>query len=289
MASRFSELDLLLEGLPRQLHHAGHCWGSCACEVLQDNRGVGAALSAVLATYLPCGRQMRAEHMMRVKRRIEGDIADGGRAPPLWQQSNPWAAVFLRVSDAESPAWNYWDKNVTDLARDWLCQGRPTAQPIPRSAEIASAAIFGGVASLQAMTSPPVGAQPLIPAHDDWSREVAGRDGKSKKTPRSPAAPGQGQSRSAVQKRRLAERLAASHTGKGHGKGKDKAKKSGYNNRKFTTDSNENELCFPWSEGFGPCADVPAKGPCKCSKKRVHACTQCRSSDHPAWQCPSLE
>ena len=46
------------------------------------------------------------------------------------------------------------------------------------------------------------------------------------------------------------------------------------------------QLCYSWSTGTGPCADVPPGGDYKCQVKRVHKCQFCLSPSHRNDACP---
>ena len=199
--------------------------------------------------------KFRSDHLDRVRRHIEGDVARGITAPPLWDAAAPWSAAFL-VGILESE--HFWDDQVRHPAIAWMA---------------------GGKRGL-----------PLAPTEEAARRTV--RDFSPAKQPRKPNTWGEGRSNWADERRKkreggskrqyeeeshqqqAAKKQRTEEKGKGKkggGTGKDKEPK-------YRTTSDGKPLCFSWNGKYGKCADVTGA----CPSGRVHACTTCRSPNHRA-------
>ena len=203
--------------------------------------------------------KFRHEHIDRVRRRIEGDVARGIAAPPLWDKASPWSAAFLEgTSEREA----FWDDQVRHPALAWMAAGRH-----------GSPAAFEETAAARAVRD----SSPRRPR--DGQRSAAGPDrpwgmGTSKKAENrrwkresdAPAPSGD-----------AAKRQRQELKGKGRGKGKEKSQQE-RRTRKFVSTQDGKPLCFAWNDGQGKCAEP--HGPC--ANGRAHACTNCRSPNHRA-------
>ena len=201
--------------------------------------------------------KMRMEGLRRMRSRIKDDMGRGLQPPPLWDESKPWGACFLAAAETES----YWNKHVRNLCVKWMSKAKEGSAPVTREQEVADAAIAGGAA---AIAPPPT--QPGAPG---------ARGGL-------PQPWGQGLSSGAKTRRRAREasRPPADppqpKQPKGNGKGKNRL-------RVYIRTLDGKPLCFAWNEGQEPCKDPNNH---QCSRGFVHACTKCRSTEHPARRCP---
>eukprot|EP00435_Cladocopium_sp_Y103_P054303 s2086_g17.t1 len=111
----------------------------------------------------------RGEHILRLKVVTEMEIAQGTKAPPMWNAENPWEALFRRlIKDTE-----FWTDQVHTPANAWLAHGSKGVLLTPSEA-VAETAVPGGSNSLKPDTEHPRGA-------DNWSRRSSNARKRDKK------------------------------------------------------------------------------------------------------------
>ena len=195
--------------------------------------------------------KFRAEHLDRTRRKIEGDIARGLAAPPLWNPSSPWSACFIQGCDDSE---QFWNEHVRLPALSWLASGRRGAA-ISHEEELAASTIRDAA---------PSGTRR---GPDDHAQGAGKRSRKSWKGP-SPSS-----SSSA-----FAPMPAPRDGGKKGGKSKGQSKGKRTTKHKYSVTTDSKPLCFAWNDGRHPCSSPSAS----CVAGRVHACTNCRSPNHRA-------
>ena len=212
--------------------------------------------------------KFRAEHLDRIRRRIEGEIARGLKEPPLWNKSLPWSASFLcGIGETEQ----FWDEHVRHPATAWLAGGR---RGIAMSTE-ESRARESLRTSLPDINAPPALGQEGRGrgkgkgqfSKQDVHKEV--RKAVRKFARQNPGSKG-GQANSFNSDGYYQRNTNSQNQQKGGKKGK----KSGGKGHKYDRTADNKPLCFAWNTNG--CVQGP------CVNGRVHACTNCRSEHHRA-------
>ena len=281
--------NFILKEVPGPQNHTvwKYCWRTFRCASIQLGIPREAAImayyqnmDALVLEWPECWSliymaddKARAEGLQRKRRQFENSISLGQSPPALWDPASPWSACLLALAQDD----NYWNKQVRNLAMSWMTRGKH-GRPLTREQQITEASVTGGSSSkgTDPFTEVPGGA------------EIA-RTGNAG----TPRPHGQGQSKSSRTKHRLQAMPMTPYYNntKGGGKGKDKGKrkgkdKGGGKGGKIThaQDANGAQLCYSWNFGNGPCGAL-APGTA-CPNGRVHACTTCLSTQHPARQHP---
>ena len=194
----------------------------------------------------------RAERLEKIRRGLLADQLNGKPTPDDWTASQPWSACFRLLASDEK----FWNEQVRHPAAAWTASGSRGA-PIAPADAIAQAHLPGGMASLDIQTE----------EVDDRKRQ-SNRDKRAAKKRRAQAE------REEMQKWKAGR--AAESTPKGYSKGKGKGK---------SKDQSNQEICYSWANGKGPCGDVGVGGDCKSKIKRVHKCQYCLSPAHRNKDC----
>eukprot|EP00438_Fugacium_kawagutii_P032453 Skav223757 [mRNA] locus=scaffold3575:530860:532071:- [translate_table: standard] len=198
----------------------------------------------------------RAERLEKIRRVVKGEIANGGVRPAGWDDNAPWSYCFKTLAKDDT----FWSEQVRHPATSWMASGGRGAPLAPAEA-IASTHVPGGADILD----PPKEFQ------TDDKQDKRRQSNRDKRQARKKRAREERDELQAFRAGR--DSSAKSSPSKGAGKGKSK-------------DKDGLELCFSWSQGKGPCADVPVGGECKCKVKRLHRCQFCLSPGHTNKDCP---
>ncbi|CAK0845264.1 unnamed protein product [Prorocentrum cordatum] len=190
--------------------------------------------------------QMRAEHMVRLKRRYEAKLAAGETPAPDWNSAAPWSTVYRLAADDEA----FWDAHVRHPAAAWVARGGRGVLLAPEEA-VALAHLPGGLAAI----TPPTEQRP--PA-----------TGKRRKT-----GPQQQQQQRPQQASGNGGPPSTAHGSSAGGP------------RKQTNDSQKAqgpEVCKNWNQGnpANECGKLGA--PSTCPKGRLHKCAKCGDASHKA-------
>ncbi|CAK0860608.1 unnamed protein product, partial [Prorocentrum cordatum] len=87
--------------------------------------------------------QMRAEHMVRLKRRYEAKLAAGQTPAPDWNSAAPWSTARRLAADDEA----FWGAHVRHPAAAWVPRGGRGVLLAPEGA-VAMADLPGGLAAI---------------------------------------------------------------------------------------------------------------------------------------------
>ena len=208
----------------------------------------------------------RWEYWEQKVRQIESEIASGAPAPHLWDPAKPWgAALFAMARDDR-----YWDHEVRHPAVSWMSHGRHGSLKT-REELIASVALSGGSAALNAQASAPAGAQLTKDEADTtpWGPAKIPRlsKGARKAANRAAAALAEQKATAIAAHQSQWDKNGHGKGAKGKGKGKDigKAGKG--------KDANGTQICYSYNNGDGPCGQC---GPgSTCPNSRSHVCSFC--------------
>ena len=204
----------------------------------------------------------RAEHLERIRRRTQAEVARGGVAPSDWDATAPWTCC-LRCASSDTV---FWDEQVRHPAAAWMAAGGRGIPKAPEE-EFAAAAIPGGIAAVRPETE-------AARARQRDSRDADPVTRKSRKTRRGAGPPATAPRVHTPPPIAAGRGLAKS--GKGRGRG---AKV-----RQHTVDQSGVAICFSWDDGVGACGVLAAGAACPAG--RVHKCSKCLSPAHRAADCP---
>ena len=182
----------------------------------------------------------RSEHLLRLKVVTEMEIAQGTKAPLMWDPGNPWEALFRRlIKDTE-----FWTEQVHTPANAWLAHESKGRLLTPAEA-LAESSVPGGSSALKAETEHPKGA-------DTWTKRSANARKRDAK------------------RRRLAEseQKDTGTRGKGNGKGKGKPQLS------YAWNTN-NGACAGLPPGSSCKGSVPREHKCTSCGSPGHPSHQC--------------
>lgn len=198
----------------------------------------------------------RAERLEKMRRRLTIEAAQNRQVPREWDPMKPWSCVFTQLAnDLE-----YWTDRVHHPAASWTAAGGRGAPTVATEAAVLEV-IQGGTKAMEQD-----GDQGNIAG--DGRRAQANRDKRQAKKRRMAA------DREELARHRSSTTSGSKGSGQSKGKGKGKSK-----------DQTGQELCFSWSSGRGPCAEVAPGGECKAAVKRIHKCRLCLSPAHRDSDC----
>ena len=116
--------------------------------------------------------QMRAEHMVRLKRRYEAKLAAGETPAPDWDSSAPWSTVYRLAADDEA----FWDAHVRHLAAAWVARGGRGALLAPEEI-VALSHLPGGLAAITPQTEHRPATGPATPKRQKTNQKMQGNGG----------------------------------------------------------------------------------------------------------------